>query len=286
MPLVQAKCENCGGALQVDNSRKAAICPWCNTPYVVQDAINNYITNIGTLHADVVNVNNDASAKARLDAAEAFMQLQKYVDAKNAFAEVCELTPQDYRGWWGQIRAISSGSIRNTPTKSLLNELTSLYKSALTFAPEQEKNLLERQFNDLYQPLLICNTQRCYTLKKEIAQLDEQHTKLTSSINALQNQDYSYLPPVSGGLSGFVAVMLLIGIIVALVKSSWGIFFLSWIPLLLVVVYEAVIYPVCNSSTSNERAKVHTEINKLTSQRGEVIGKKVKATRELERLSN
>ena len=75
MPFVQARCENCGGILQVDSSKKAAICPYCGTPYVVQDAINNYITNIGNLHADVVNVSNDTSAKARLDAAEAFMKL-------------------------------------------------------------------------------------------------------------------------------------------------------------------------------------------------------------------
>lgn len=60
MPIVQAKCENCGGVLAVDESQKAAICPFCNTPYVVQDAINNYnITNNIKVEAGAtVNVYN------------------------------------------------------------------------------------------------------------------------------------------------------------------------------------------------------------------------------------
>ena len=44
--FVQAKCTNCGGILAVDDSLEAAVCPFCNTPYVVEKAIHNYyITN-------------------------------------------------------------------------------------------------------------------------------------------------------------------------------------------------------------------------------------------------
>lgn len=45
MPIVKAQCTNCGAALEVDQSLEAAICPFCNTPYIVEKAINNYITN-------------------------------------------------------------------------------------------------------------------------------------------------------------------------------------------------------------------------------------------------
>ncbi len=46
MPFVQGKCTNCGGVLSVDDNLEAAICPFCNTPYIVEKAINNYnITN-------------------------------------------------------------------------------------------------------------------------------------------------------------------------------------------------------------------------------------------------
>ncbi len=70
MPFVQAKCESCGGILAVDDTQKAAICPFCNAPYVVQDAINNYsITNNITVGAGATvniygNANNDFEIEA------------------------------------------------------------------------------------------------------------------------------------------------------------------------------------------------------------------------------
>ena len=55
MPIVQAKCTNCGASLQVDNSKEAAVCPYCDTAYIVEKAINNYhITN--QIQANVVNI--------------------------------------------------------------------------------------------------------------------------------------------------------------------------------------------------------------------------------------
>ena len=57
MPLVNAKCTNCGGVLQVDDSKEAAICPFCESAYVVEKAINNYnITNNLNVSNSVVNV--------------------------------------------------------------------------------------------------------------------------------------------------------------------------------------------------------------------------------------
>lgn len=45
MPLVAAKCTNCGGILEIDNEKDAAICRYCDTPFVVEKAINNYVVN-------------------------------------------------------------------------------------------------------------------------------------------------------------------------------------------------------------------------------------------------
>ena len=46
MPLVPAKCTNCGASLQIDNTQQAAICPYCHSAYVVEQAINNYNYNV------------------------------------------------------------------------------------------------------------------------------------------------------------------------------------------------------------------------------------------------
>ncbi len=67
MPLVKAQCTNCGGNLEVDSSKDAVVCPFCNTPFVVEKAVNLYKTetvnniyangspvNVGMLDADTM----------------------------------------------------------------------------------------------------------------------------------------------------------------------------------------------------------------------------------------
>lgn len=61
MPLVQAKCTNCGANLEINNTLDAAVCPYCNVPFVVEKAINNYNT-ANHINAGVVNVYGGNSA--------------------------------------------------------------------------------------------------------------------------------------------------------------------------------------------------------------------------------
>ena len=48
MGVVAAKCTQCGAKIEVDDTKEAGICPYCNTPFVVEKAIKQYqaITNI------------------------------------------------------------------------------------------------------------------------------------------------------------------------------------------------------------------------------------------------
>lgn len=55
MPLVPAKCTQCGAILQVDQSKDAAICQHCSAAFVVEKAINNYTVH-NHINADTVNV--------------------------------------------------------------------------------------------------------------------------------------------------------------------------------------------------------------------------------------
>lgn len=61
MPLVNAKCTNCGANLEVDNMKEAAICQYCGSAYIVEKAINNYNT-VNHIYADVVNIYSRESA--------------------------------------------------------------------------------------------------------------------------------------------------------------------------------------------------------------------------------
>ena len=68
MPLEKAQCPNCGGALEVDSSKEAAICPFCNTPYIVEKAINNYVTNVtNNIKANTVIINGKNDTDFEID---------------------------------------------------------------------------------------------------------------------------------------------------------------------------------------------------------------------------
>ena len=46
MALIAAKCTNCGAALSVDNTKEAGICNFCNTAFITEKVVNNYVTNL------------------------------------------------------------------------------------------------------------------------------------------------------------------------------------------------------------------------------------------------
>ncbi len=59
MGLIAAKCTECGANIEVDQTKKAGVCPFCGCAYVTQDAIVNYNTTIinnNSITADNVNI--------------------------------------------------------------------------------------------------------------------------------------------------------------------------------------------------------------------------------------
>ena len=61
--LVPAICTQCGASLEVDPSQDAAVCKYCNTPFIVEKAIRNYsIQNAKIDHVENVNIDMKGTA--------------------------------------------------------------------------------------------------------------------------------------------------------------------------------------------------------------------------------
>ena len=61
--LVPAVCTQCGASLEVDPSQEAAVCRYCNTPFIVDKAIQNYnIQHAKIEHVDTVNIDMKGTA--------------------------------------------------------------------------------------------------------------------------------------------------------------------------------------------------------------------------------
>ncbi len=56
MPLIPAKCTQCGANIKVDDSKDAGICEYCGTAFITEKAINNYNTYI-TNNYEGANIN-------------------------------------------------------------------------------------------------------------------------------------------------------------------------------------------------------------------------------------
>lgn len=115
MPLVPAKCTQCGASLTVDPSKEAAVCPYCSQAYIVEKAINFYnttnVTNIDTLNADKVIIESSDSAASLLKAGETHIRLKNYTEAVLKFEEMCNKFPHNFRAWYGRLRALTNDFI-------------------------------------------------------------------------------------------------------------------------------------------------------------------------------
>lgn len=99
MPLTKAQCTNCGSALEVDSSQEAAVCPYCNTPYIVEKAINNYTTNVtNNIQAQNVTIVSGKDFDQILQSAKALLGVS-HKQGLEACNEALSLQPTNYEVW-------------------------------------------------------------------------------------------------------------------------------------------------------------------------------------------
>lgn len=58
MPLVPAKCPECGGLVEVNNEKRAAICQHCGEAFTIEDAVQNFNTYYNTTNNYNSTTNN------------------------------------------------------------------------------------------------------------------------------------------------------------------------------------------------------------------------------------
>lgn len=76
MALVPAKCTQCGGNIEVDDTHEAGICKFCGTPFVTEKAINNY-NNSTTNNININSSGNTVNILSSNDKSEEYLQLAR-----------------------------------------------------------------------------------------------------------------------------------------------------------------------------------------------------------------
>lgn len=203
MPLVPAICTQCGARLEVDPNCEAAICKYCNTPFITEKAINNYnttyVTNIGHLHADVVHINDDSSRDSRVKSGETFLKFNDYTSAEETFSKLTKECPYDYRGWWGLVRVYSRKFTDFSIGRPELSKMKSMYDKACTVATPQEKSAMDAEYKPYSAQLDRRLSERLndtrQRMQQESYEFEAQKRNLESRINALSEQQKSLKQP-------------------------------------------------------------------------------------------
>jgi len=90
--LIPAKCTNCGATLEVDSSQQAAICPYCKSAYIVEQAVNNYNINFNSnLNIENTTINiNGIDTDNFLSRAKEFEDEYEYENALKYYNQVLD----------------------------------------------------------------------------------------------------------------------------------------------------------------------------------------------------
>ncbi len=149
MPLVPAKCTQCGATLALDPAADAAVCPFCGTPFVVEKAVTYYhsSTTIGSVgHVEHLHVDDARSVEARLQSAEdSLVKLHDHDEAYRVFKSVAADRAGEWRAWWGMARA-RTHDFAEVLCQPGLGEVQDCVRRAKAVAPPDARASVDRRW--------------------------------------------------------------------------------------------------------------------------------------------
>ncbi len=142
MPLVAAKCTQCGANIEVDDSKEAGICKYCGTAFITEKAITNYNTyitnnnNFAGANINVMGANVDNLIKMAENAIEAGNGKEAIDYANRAL----EINTESSKSWLLKMKAIEYiGTIGNPQ----VTEAISYGDNAIKYSDDKDKTTAE-----------------------------------------------------------------------------------------------------------------------------------------------
>lgn len=142
MPLVAAKCTQCGANIEVDDSKEAGICKYCGTAFITEKAITNYNTyitnnnNFAGANINVLGGNVDNLVKMAENAIEAGNGKEAIEYANKAL----EINPESSKAWLLKMKAIEYiGTVGNPQ----VTEAISYADNAIKYSDDKDKTAEE-----------------------------------------------------------------------------------------------------------------------------------------------
>lgn len=191
MPLVNAKCTNCGGTLTVDASKDAAICDFCGSPFIVEKAIQNYnyhITNNITAQNVIIAGKGEMEKERLLQNAKTQLDFKDYATARSIFQEVSTDYPDDYRAWYGMASIDTEEFKKVDLSAAEFQQVCSFIDRALMTTTPDQKSEIEAEWKIYLAKHLDFLKQKKAELADLERQLSETNGKINNSQRIIDNQ--------------------------------------------------------------------------------------------------
>ena len=217
MKLVSAMCPNCGAQLELDENMEKGFCMYCGSRILVQDDAQKYKPEL----SGQIFVQGVLSAEELAKNGETFMKAGNIRQAYEAFRELSAKYPDDFRGWWGLVRAVTS-DFSLMPSKE--NYYTEERETAAEYFDHACKSAGDSagNFKEIYE-----KWDRKYSLDKKIMEFEAEYGKYkpfrsgTDSSQLPEVFTLAYILPtilwaVLVGISFMIVVVLAMAIMILL----------------------------------------------------------------------
>ena len=211
MPLVAAKCTQCGADLQIDNTRDFFFCNYCGAKMFVE---KQYIE-----HSGKVSISGMASEESLLERGFIFIKDGEFSKADEYFERVLDANPKNWRAYLGKL--LCSLNLKSPEKLGMsYTPLTgnSLYNKAVEYAPANEKEQLLAYNEAILNRLQKQKEEKNRRIANMQADLDNLKDKANNLDQYIKNNTAKYVA------SSTTRVVLLVGMILA---WFFGIIFFS-----------------------------------------------------------
>jgi hypothetical protein len=164
MPLVAAKCTQCGSSIQVDNTKEAGVCLHCQTAFITEKAVNNYnnyiqnTTNVSMQGANIatLNVQMGANVESLLKKAYVELEHENFAAATKTCDKISDLDIQNPNLWL--CRLLIEAEMRNLDEleNDLALDLTNSlnYQKVIKLAPPAQKEQIQKAVEQAKQSFI------------------------------------------------------------------------------------------------------------------------------------
>jgi DNA-directed RNA polymerase subunit RPC12/RpoP len=130
MPLVAAKCPQCGGDLQLDNEKELGFCMYCGSKIVVQEAIRAIRIDYSFMIEKWMKTGDLAAEGGNLS------------EAYDYYTKIVEAQPDN---WLSIFKKGKVAGWQSTLANMRLTEATTCFGEAINLAPDEEKEDLKNE---------------------------------------------------------------------------------------------------------------------------------------------